>query len=126
MGAVKTIQNIITKANNVTNDVMKVVDPIGGRLKEVTETKSQAKANSLLGGLFGGPPKPGESYEDLGGTTAQAPATAALSEDSLVQDKAKKFNAAKQRRQGFSGGSTLITSTEDEDQKMNKNTLLGM
>lgn len=111
MGAVKSL-------NNAVNKVMKVVDPIGGRLKEYTEEKSQAKVMSLLGG---GAPKPANSYEDLGGTSNQA-----VSEDAAAQDKAKKYNANKQKRQGFSGGSTLITSTEDEDQKMNKNTLLGM
>ena len=110
MGAVKSL-------NNAVNKVMKVVDPIGGRLKEYTEQKSQAKVMSLLGGDI----KPANSYEDLGGTSTQA-----VSEDAAAQDKAKKYNANKQKRQGFSGGSTLITSTEDEEQKMNKNTLLGM
>ena len=110
MGAVKSL-------NNAVNKVMKVVDPIGGRLKEYTEEKSQKAVASMLGGNI----KPPNSYEDLGGTSTQA-----VSEDSMAQDKAKKYNANKQKRQGFSGGSTLITSTEDEDQKMNKNTLLGM
>ena len=121
MGFFKSIQKVFTKVNNSVNDVMKVVDPIGGRLKEYTETKSQAAVNTMLGNLFGGGIKPANSYEDLGGTSTQA-----VSEDSMAQDKAKKYNANKQKRQGFSGGSTLITSTEDEDQKMNKNTLLGM
>ena len=107
--------------NKAVNSVMKITDPIGGRLKEYTEEKSQAKVATILGGLFGGNIKPPNSYEDLGGTSTQA-----VSDDAMAQDKAKKYNAGKQKRQGFSGGSTLITSTEDEDQKMNKNTLLGM
>jgi hypothetical protein len=118
VGGAKKIFNTV---NNAVNKVTKVVDPVGGYLKEYTEQKSQAAVNSFLGNLMGGNQKPANSYEDLGGTSTQA-----VSEDAMVQDKAKKFNANKQKRQGFSGGSTLITSTEDEDQKMNKNTLLGM
>ena len=110
MGAVKQL-------NNAVNKVMKVVDPIGGYLKEKTERESQKAVGSLLGGNI----KPANSYEDLGGTSTQA-----VADEASAVDKAKKYNANKQRRQGFSGGSTLITTSEDEDQKMNKNTLLGM
>jgi hypothetical protein len=120
MGFFKSLQNIVKKANDATNKVMKVVDPIGGRLKEYTEEKSQAKVNSILGGLFGAP-KPSNSYDDLGGTTTQA-----VSDESMQATKDKKNIKDKQRRQGFSGGSTLLTTTEDESQQLNKNTLLGM
>ena len=122
MGFFKSIQKVISKANNVVNKVMGVTDPIGAYLKKTTETKSQAAANTMLGGLFGGVPKPENSYEDLGGT-----ATSAVSDEAMQSAKGKKFNKDKQRRQGFSGGSTLLTSTEeDENQQLNKNTLLGM
>ena len=120
MGFFKSVQKFIKKANNATNSVMKVVDPIGGRLKEYTEEKSQAKVSSLLGGLFGAP-KSSNSYEDLGGTSTQA-----VSDEASQSATAKKNIKDKQRRQGFSGGSTLLTETEDENQKLNKNTLLGM
>lgn len=120
MGFFKSLQNIVKKANDATNKVMKVVDPVGGRLKEYTEEKSQAKVSSILGGLFGAP-KPSNSYDDLGGTTTQA-----VSDEAYQSATAKKNIKDKQRRQGFSGGSTLLTETEDENQKLNKNTLLGM
>ena len=120
MGIFKSLQNIVKKANDATNKVMKVVDPVGGYLKEYTEEKSQAKVNSILGGLFGAP-KPSNSYADLGGTTTQA-----VSDEATQSATAKKNIKDKQRRQGFSGGSTLLTTTDDESQQLNKNTLLGM
>lgn len=119
MGLLKSIKKIVSKANDVTNKVMGVVDPIGAKLKIETETKSQAKANSILGGLFGGDIP--NSYEDLGGTTTQA-----TSDEAMQSAKDKKVRDGKQRRQGYSGGSTLLTATEDEEQQLNKNTLLGM
>ena len=125
MGLFKSIQKAISKVNNVVNKVMEVTDPIGAKLKEVTETKSQATVNSLLGNLFGAPKATG-GYDDLGGTTEAVPVSAATSDESIQTGKNKKINDAKQRRQGFSGGSTLLVDTDDENQKINKNTLLGM
>ena len=107
--------------NNAVNKVMKITDPIGGRLKEYTEKKSQAKVSSILGGLFGAPKPSTNNYEDLGGTTTQA-----TSDEAMQSAKDKKVRDGKQRRQGYSGGSTLLTATEDEEQQLNKNTLLGM
>ena len=119
MSFFKSLQKIVDKANNVTNKVMKVTDPIGAYLKVETETKSQEKVKSILGGLFSKDAPQEDGYEDLGGTTAR-------SDETLQSAKDKKYRDGKMRRQGVSGGSTLITSTEDEEQKMNKSTLLGM
>ena len=90
--------------------------------KAISSVAKATKVNSLLGGLFGSP-TPSGSYDDLGGTAATP---VAQSEEAMQSAKTKKTNGAKQRRQGFSGGSTLLTTTEDETQQLNKNTLLGM
>lgn len=117
----KAVKKAVRSVNNVVNKVMRVADPIGAYLKVKTETKSQAAVNTMLGGLFGGP-KPENGYEDLGGT-----ATSAMSDEAMQSAKDKKYTKDKLRRQGVSGGSTLLTSTEaDDNQQLNKNTLLGM
>ena len=91
--------------------------------KAISSVAKATKVDSLLGGLFGSP-TPSGSYDDLGGTAATA--SVAQSDEAMQSAKTKKTNDAKQRRQGFSGGSTLLTTTEDETQQLNKNTLLGM
>lgn len=121
MGFFSGITKFIGGANKITNSVMKVVDPVGGILKEKTETASQKAVTTLLGGLFGAPGTPDSGYDDLGGTAPRA-----TSDEAMQSAKNKKINDAKQRRQGFSGGSTLLTTTDDESQRLNKNTLLGM
>ena len=94
--------------------------------KAISSVAKATKVDSLLGGLFGSP-TPSGSYDDLGGTAATAAtASVAQSDEAMQSAKTKKTNDAKQRRQGFSGGSTLLTTTEDETQQLNKNTLLGM
>jgi hypothetical protein len=121
MGFFKSLQNIVKKANDATNKVMKVTDPIGGYLKEYTETKSQAKVNSLLTGMMGGG-APQQQSDDGSPTTITQPK--AVSDESLDANKGKAFDKVRKRRQGVEGGATLLTG--DEESQLEKRTLLGM
>ena len=114
MGFFKSIQKAVSSVAKAT----KWIDPIGSAVV-LNDIKNSNKINTLLFGSS----TPSGSYDDLGGT---ATTSVAQSDEAMQSAKTKKTNDAKQRRQGFSGGSTLLTTTEDETQQLNKNTLLGM
>lgn len=113
MGFFKSIQKIFTKANNNVNRIMKVVDPVGGYLKEYTETNSQKDLMKMMG--LGGS---ASSYDDLGGTQK------AVSDETSVADSKNKRLADRKRRQGPGGGTTLLTM--DDSERLEKSTLLGL
>lgn len=113
MGFFKSIQRIFTKANNNVNRIMKVVDPVGGYLKEYTETNSQKDLMKMMG-LGGG----SSSYDDLGGTQK------AVSDETTAADSKNKRLADRKRRQGPGGGTTLLTM--DDSERLEKSTLLGL
>lgn len=98
-------------------EIQKAIGSVAKATKLINPNSN--KINTLLFGSS----TPSGSYDDLGGTAATP---VAQSEEAMQSAKTKKTNDAKQRRQGFSGGSTLLTTTEDETQQLNKNTLLGM
>lgn len=104
-------KKLFTTVNNHVNDVMKVVDPVGGYLKEYTETRSQTDIMKMMG--LGG----SASYGDLGGTKA-------VSEETSVADAKNKRLADRKRRQGPGGGTTLLTM--DDSERLEKSTLLGL
>lgn len=109
--------NIFKPVNDAVNDVMKVVDPIGGYLKEKTETSADKEAMKLLGGLAGGATNP----EGTGRGVAIE--RKAVSNESINSVKARKERAASQKRQGAGTGSTLLM-TEDQT-RLQGSTLLG-
>lgn len=109
--------NIFKPVNDAVNDVMKVVDPIGGYLKEKTETAADKEAMKLLGGLTGGATNP----EGTGRGVAIE--RKAVSNESINSVKARKERAASQKRQGAGTGSTLLM-TEDQT-RLQGSTLLG-
>jgi RNA 3'-terminal phosphate cyclase len=106
---------IVKNLNNIVNKVMKVADPVGGFLKEKTEKGSQKDLAKMLGLT---PPSaiPGEADNRR-----------MDADESTVEKKDEKDTiAARQRRQGSGPGSTLLTNSDDESQRLSKSTLLGL
>jgi hypothetical protein len=115
VGFFKSIKSVFDKGNNLVNDVMKVTDPVGGYLKEVTEKRSQADIAKMLGLV---PPTARPGYADNRRLAA---------DEATVEKKDEKDTiAARQRRQGAGPGSTLLTTSDDESQRLSKSTLLGL
>lgn len=117
MGFFKSLKKLVSKANKLTNSVMKVADPIGGYLKEYTETKSQADLAKMLGLA---PPK-----QSAGGMSFDTRRLAA-DEATIEKKDEQETLAARQRRQGSGPGSTLLTASGDDNQLLSKSTLLGL
>lgn len=107
--AVNPVQKIEKKLFG--NDVTRALDPA----LWYAVNQGQEQANKGLG-IPGAPPPPGTS--NLGGTPAIADETAAASKKKGQRDLNRK-------RQGTAGsGSTLLV--DDEDQALEKSTLLGL
>ena len=124
MGLLKSIKKFIGKANNIVNDVMRVVDPIGGFLKRETEEKSQAEVNKVLGKLFG-PKLTDAEPNSLLGDAGQGRRKAA-DEGTVKAKQDDKLEEARKNRQGPGAGSTLLVTANDENQMLSRNTLLGL
>lgn len=106
---------IVKNLNNIVNKVMKVADPVGGYLKEKTEKGSQKDLAKMLGlGATNAGP-----VEDDGRRMA-------VGESTIEKKDEKDALAARQRRQGSGPGSTLLTNSDDESQRLSKSTLLGL
>jgi len=114
--------NIFKPVNEAVNDVMKVVDPIGGYLKEKTETAADKEAMKLISGLTGGAPSL-DAPNPSGTGSGVATGGKAVSNESINSVKARKERAASQKRQGAGTGSTLLM-TEDQT-RLQGSTLLG-
>lgn len=117
MGFFKKLKKVFNKVNSHVNSVMKVVDPVGGYLKEYTENKSQADLAKMLGLV---PPK-----QSASGGAVDSRRLAA--DEATIEKKDEMDNiAARKRRQGSGPGSTLLTGAGDENQLLSKSTMLGL